>query len=57
MFIFIKRIFVSTMTFFGCNLSNVNSLECVLTNTQERKVIPEIVKVSSNEPLFYPFSF
>ena len=56
MFGFVKRIFVSTMMFFGCNLSSVNPLECVSMNNQECKVRPEIVNVNSNEPLFYPFS-
>ena len=56
MFKFIKQIFVSTMMFFGCNLSSVNPLECVSMNNQECKVRPEIVNVNSNEPLFYPFS-
>ena len=56
MFRFIKRIFVSTMMFFGCNLSSVNPLECVSMNNQECKVRSEIVNVNSNEPLFYPFS-
>ena len=54
MFRFIKRIFVSTMIFFDCNLSSVNPLECVLINNQEYKVRPEIV--NSNEPVFCPFS-
>ena len=35
MFGFIKKVFVVAMTFF--NLSNVNSLECVLMNNQKRK--------------------
>ena len=52
---FIKQIFVSTLTFLG-SLSSVNPLESVLMNNQECKVRPEIVKVNSNEPLFYPFS-
>ena len=56
MFGFVKRIFVSTMMFFGCNLSSVNPLECVSINNQECKVRPEIVNVNSNEPLFYTFS-
>ena len=56
MFGFLKRIFVSTMMFFGCNLSSVNPLECVSMNNQECKVRPEIVNVNSNEPVFYPFS-
>ena len=56
MFGFVKRIFVSTMMFFPCNLSGVNPLECVSMNNQECKVRPEIVNVNSNEPVFYPFS-
>ena len=56
MFRFGKRIFVSTMMFFGCNLSSVNLLECVSMSNQECKVRPEIVHVNSNEPVFYPFS-
>ena len=56
MFGFVKRIFVSTMMFFGCNLSSVNPLECVSMNNQECKVRPEIVNVNSNEPVFYSFS-
>ena len=56
MFGFVKRIFVSTMMFFGCNLSSVNPLECVSMNNQECKVRPEIVNVNSKEPVFFPFS-
>ena len=55
-FKFIKQIFFSTLIFFGYNLSNVNSLECVSINNQECKVRPEIVNVNSNEPIFYLFS-
>ena len=58
MFGFVKRMFVSAMIFFGCNLSSVNALECVSINNQECKVRPEIVNVDSNEPsskpVFYP---
>ena len=56
MFGFVKRIFVSAMMFFGCNLSSVNLLECVSMNNQECKVRPEIVNVNSKEPVFFPFS-
>ena len=56
MFRFVKQIFVSAMMFFSCNLSNVNSLECVSINNQECKVRPKIVNVNSNEPIFYHFS-
>ena len=56
MFRFIKQIFVSVTMFFGCNLSSVNSLECVLINIQECKVRLEIFNANSNEPIFYPSS-
>ena len=42
--------------FFGCNLSSVNPLKCVLIDNQECKVRPETVNVNSNEPVFHPFS-
>ena len=48
-----KRIFVSTMMFFGYNLSSVNPLECVSMNNQKCKVRPEIINVNSNEPVFF----
>ena len=43
--------FFTTIMFFGCNLSSVNSLKCVSMNNQECKVRPEIVNVNSDEPL------
>ena len=52
---FIKQIFVSTLIFFG-GLSNVYSLVCVSMNNQKYKVRPEITNISSNNPIFYPFS-
>ena len=56
MFVFLKQISVSTMMFFGCNLSNVNPLKCVSIKNQERKIKPEIVNINSDEPTFYPYS-
>ena len=56
MFRFVKRIFVSEMMFFGCNLSSVNSLECVTISNQKCKVRPKLFSVNSNEPVFFPFS-
>ena len=44
------------MMFFGCNLSNMNSLECVSMNDQKSKVRPKTVNINSNKPVFYPFS-
>ena len=55
MFRFIKQIFISIMMLFS-NLSSVNPLECASMKNQECKVRPEIVDVSSNDPIFYPFS-
>ena len=51
-----KRIFVSVIMLFGCNLSSVNLLEYISMNNQECKVRPKVVNVDSNEPVFYPFS-
>ena len=56
MFGFIKKMFFTAMTFFSCNVFNVNSIECVSMNNQECKVRPEIINLSTNEPLFYPYS-
>ena len=44
------------MTFINFNLSNVNSLKCVLMNNRECKIRPEIINLNTNEPLFYPYS-
>ena len=41
---------------FFSSLSDINSLECVSMNNQKCKVRPEIIDVSSNNPIFYPFS-
>ena len=44
------------MMFLGCNVLSVNPLKCVSMNNQECKVIPKIININSNEPLFYPYS-
>ena len=44
------------MTFFSCNVLNVNSLECVSMNNQECKIRSEIINVKTNEPILYPYS-
>ena len=38
------------------SLLNVNPLECTSMKNQECRAMPEIVDVSSNNPIFYPFS-
>ena len=55
MFRFIKQIFISTMMCFG-SLSHANSLECISIKNEECKVRPEIINISSSNPIFYPFS-
>ena len=38
-------------------LSNItNALECILMNNQECILRPDIVDISSNNPIFYTFS-
>ena len=55
MFEFIKQIFISAMMFFA-RLYDVNPLECVSLKNQECRVRPEIINISSNDPIFYPFN-
>ena len=56
MFGFIKKCFFTAVTFIDFNLSDVNSLECVSMNNQECKIRIEIINLSTNEPMFYPYS-
>ena len=51
-----KKVFVAAMTFFGCNVLNVNPLKCVSMNNQERKIRPQIMSINSDEHSFYPYS-
>ena len=53
MFSFVKKMFVLGLTVLSSSITG--SLNCVSMN-QECKVRPEIVDVSSNNPIFYPFS-
>ena len=55
MFKFIKKIAISAMILFN-SLLNVNPLECVSLKNKRTKVRPEIVNISSNDPIFYAFS-
>ena len=52
---YIKKCFFTAIKFFSFNLLNVNSLECVSMNSQECKIIPEIINLNTNEPTFYPY--
>ena len=54
-FRFIKHKFISTM-FFSYYLPCANSLSCISMNNQPRKTRPEIINISTKNPIFYPFS-
>ena len=56
MFGIFNKVLVSAMTFFGCNLSNFNSLKCVSMSNQQCTERPEIININSNEPSSYPYS-
>ena len=52
----LKHVFFTTMTFFGCNVLNVNPLKYVSINNQKWKIRLQIININSNEPSFYPYS-
>ena len=54
MFSFVKKVFVLGLTVLSSSITG--SLNCISINSQECKVSSEIVDVSSNNPIFYPFS-
>ena len=57
MFRFIKIVFLTGLTILSSvNPLNAPLLSCVLMNSQECKVRPEIVNVNSNEQVIYIFS-
>ena len=52
-FSFVKKVFFLGTTV----LSNItNPLDCISMKNQECKVRPEIIDISSNNPIFYPFT-
>ena len=53
-FSFVKKVFVLGLTVLSSSITD--ALNCISINNQECKVRPEIVDVSSNNPIFYPFS-
>ena len=56
MFGFIKKVFLTAITFFHFSGLSVASLECVSMNNQECKIRSEIINVNTNEPMFYTYS-
>ena len=55
MFRFIKKCFFIGSLFLS-NTVITTSLSCISMNNQPCKARPEIINVSSNNPVFYPFS-
>ena len=60
MFGFVKKVFFVRLTIL-LNFTNPSSLNvipliCISMNNQPCKARPEIINVSSNNPVFYPFS-
>ena len=53
-FSFVKKMFVLGLTVLSSSITG--ALNCVSMNNQECKVRAKIVDVSSNNPIFYPFS-
>ena len=54
-FRFVKKVFFIGLKILS-DFTNVNSLSCIQINNQPCKARPEIINVSSNNPVFYPFS-
>ena len=53
-FSFVKKFFFLGSTVLSSSITG--ALKCISLNNQECKVRPKIVNVSSNNPIFYPFS-
>ena len=49
---FIKKVFVVAMTFFGCNVLNINPLKCVSMNNKKYETRPQIINININERSF-----
>ena len=54
MFDFAKKTFFLGLTILSI-FTGVNSLSCISMINQERKVRPQIVNVTSNDPVFFSF--
>ena len=50
----LKKVFILGLTVLSSSITG--ALNCVSMNIQECKVRPEFVDISSNNPIFYPFS-
>ena len=48
MFGFIKKMFVVEITFFSCNVLNVNRLKSLSMNNQKCKIRTKIININNN---------
>ena len=55
MFGFVQKAFFAGLTFLS-SFTSVNSLSCISMKNKKCKVRPQIVKVKSDDPVFFPFS-
>ena len=53
-FSFVKKVFALGLTVLSSSITG--ALNCVSMNNQECKARAKIVDISSNNPIFYPFS-
>ena len=53
-FSFVKKVFFLGLTILSSSITG--ALKCISMNNHECKVRPEIIDVSRNNPIFYPFS-
>ena len=53
-FSFVKKVLVLGLTVLSGSITS--ALKCLSMNNQKCKVRPKIFSVSSNNPIFYPFS-
>ena len=60
MFRIIKKVFfvglIILLSFTNTNPLSANKLSCISMNNQPCKARPEIINISANNPIFYPFS-
>ena len=54
-FRFVKKVSFIGLTILS-DLTNVNSLTYISMSNQPCKARPEIIKISTNNPVFYPFT-
>ena len=52
---FVKKVFLIGLTIWS-GFSSTNLLSCISMSNHERKTRPQVVNVSGNKPVFFPFS-